>query len=46
MDYNLADEENWKGFANSVYDKETKTKTWICFKRTHVAVVDESKLFE
>jgi adenylylsulfate reductase subunit A len=44
MDYNLADEENWTCSVDSVYDKETKT--WTCFKRAHVDVVDESRLFE
>jgi adenylylsulfate reductase subunit A len=44
MDYNFVDEENWKCFVNSVYDKETKT--WTCFKRAHVDVVDKSKLFK
>ncbi|MFB1487446.1 MULTISPECIES: hypothetical protein [unclassified Thiocapsa] len=41
---NVLDEENWKCFVNSVYDKETKT--WTCFKRAHVDVVDKSKLFK
>jgi adenylylsulfate reductase subunit A len=44
MDYNFVDEENWKCFVNSVYDKETKT--WTCFKRAHVDLVDKSKLFK
>jgi adenylylsulfate reductase, subunit A len=44
MDYNFVDEENWKCFVNSVYDKETKT--WTCFKRAHVDVVDKSTLFK
>ena len=44
MDYNFIDEENWKCFVNSVYDKETKT--WTCFKRAHVDLVDKSKLFK
>ncbi|NEX22268.1 adenylyl-sulfate reductase subunit alpha [Thiorhodococcus mannitoliphagus] len=44
MDYNFIDEENWKCFVNSVYDKETKT--WTCFKRAHVNIVDKSKLFK
>ena len=43
-DYNLVDDENWKCFVNSVYDKETKT--WTCFKRAHVDLVDKSKLFK
>jgi adenylylsulfate reductase subunit A len=42
MDYNYVDEENWKCFVNSIYDK--KTKTWTVFKRAHVDLVDKSKL--
>ena len=41
---NFIDEENWKCFVNSVYDKETKK--WTCFKRAHVDLVDKSKLFK
>ncbi|NEV61539.1 adenylyl-sulfate reductase subunit alpha [Thiorhodococcus minor] len=44
MDHNRIDEENWKCFVNSVYDKETKS--WTCFKRAHVDLVDKSKLFK
>jgi adenylylsulfate reductase subunit A len=44
MDYNFVDDENWKCFVNSIYDKETKT--WTCFKRAHVDLVDKSKLFK
>jgi len=44
MDHNYVDEENWKCFVNSIYDK--KTKTWTCFKRAHVDLVDKSKLFK
>jgi adenylylsulfate reductase subunit A len=44
MDYNFVDEKNWKCFVNSVYDKETKT--WTCFKRAHVDIVDKAKLFK
>jgi adenylylsulfate reductase subunit A len=44
MDKNFVDEENWKCFVNSVYDKETKT--YKCFKRAHVDLVDKSKLFK
>ncbi|AFL75172.1 adenylyl-sulfate reductase subunit alpha [Thiocystis violascens] len=44
MDYNFVDEKNWKCFVNSVYDKESKT--WNCFKRAHVDVVDKAKLFK
>jgi adenylylsulfate reductase subunit A len=43
MDYNFIDEENWKCFGNSIYDK--KTKMWVNFKRAHVDLVDKSKLF-
>jgi adenylylsulfate reductase, subunit A len=44
MDKNFVDEENWKCFVNSVYDKTTKK--WTCFKRAHVDLVDKSKLFK
>ncbi|WP_419608458.1 hypothetical protein, partial [Thiolapillus sp.] len=44
MDKNFVDEENWKCFVNSVYDKETKK--WTCFKRAHKDLVDKSKLFK
>ncbi len=44
MDKNFVDEENWKCFVNSVYDKETGT--YRCFKRAHVDLVDKSKLFK
>jgi len=44
MDKNFVDEENWKCFVNSVYDKETRK--WTCFKRAHVDLVDKSKLFK
>ena len=44
MDKNFIDEENWKCFVNSVYDKETQK--WTCFKRAHVDLVDKSKLFK
>ena len=44
MDCNFIDEERWKCFVNSVYDKDTKT--WTCFKRAHVDLVDKSKLFK
>ncbi len=43
-DKNFVDEENWKCFVNSVYDK--KTSTWTCFKRSHTDLVDKSKLFK
>jgi adenylylsulfate reductase subunit A len=44
MDKNFVDEENWKCFVNSIYDK--KTQKWTCFKRAHVDLVDKSKLFK
>lgn len=44
MDKNFVDEQNWKCFVNSVYDKNTKQ--WTCFKRAHVDLVDKSKLFK
>jgi adenylylsulfate reductase subunit A len=44
MDKNFIDEENWKCFVNSVYDKESKS--WSLFKRAHVDLVDKSKLFK
>jgi adenylylsulfate reductase subunit A len=44
MDFNFVDEENWKCFVNSTYDK--KTQQWNCFKREHVDIVDKSKLFK
>jgi adenylylsulfate reductase subunit A len=44
MDKNFIDEENWKCFVNSVYDKETRK--WTCFKRAHTDLVDKSKLFK
>jgi adenylylsulfate reductase subunit A len=44
MDYNFIGEENWKCFVNSIYDKETRT--WTCFKRAHVDLVDKAKLFK
>jgi adenylylsulfate reductase subunit A len=44
MDRYFVDEENWKCFVNSVYDKTTKS--YRCFKRAHVDLVDKSKLFK
>ncbi len=44
MDKNFVDEENWKCFVNSIYDKTTKQ--WTCFKRAHVDLVDKTKLFK
>jgi adenylylsulfate reductase subunit A len=41
---NYIDEENWKCFVNSIYDR--KTKTWTLFKRAHVDLVDKAKLFK
>ncbi|MEW5786614.1 MAG: adenylylsulfate reductase subunit alpha, partial [Pseudomonadota bacterium] len=43
-DKNFVDEENWKVFGNSIYDKNTKK--WTNFKRRHVDLVDKSKLFK
>ncbi len=43
-DKNFVDEENWKCFVNSTYDKTSKT--WNVFKKEHVDVVDKSKLFK
>jgi adenylylsulfate reductase subunit A len=44
MDKNFVDEENWKCFVNSIYDKDAKK--WTVFKRKHVDLVDKSKLFK
>ncbi len=44
MDKNFVDEQNWKCFVNSIYDK--KTHKWTCFKRKHVDLVDKTKLFK
>jgi adenylylsulfate reductase subunit A len=44
MDKNFVDEENWKCFVNSIYDKTTHK--WTVFKRAHVDLVDKSKLFK
>jgi len=43
-DYDIVDEENWKCFVNSIYDRTTHT--WTCFKRAHHDLVDKSKLFK
>jgi adenylylsulfate reductase subunit A len=40
MDFNKVDDENWKCFVNSIYDKETKT--WTLFKRKHMDLVDKA----
>ena len=44
MDFNVVDEENWKCFVNSTYDKTTQK--WNCFKVEHVDIVDKTKLFK
>jgi len=44
MDFNIVDEENWKCFVNSTYDKATQT--WNCFKVEHVDVVDKTQLMK
>ena len=44
MDKNFVDEENWKCFVNSIYDKNTRQ--WTCFKRAHMDLVDKSRLFK
>ncbi|MFA7241508.1 MAG: adenylyl-sulfate reductase subunit alpha [Sulfuricellaceae bacterium] len=44
MDKNFVDEENWKCFVNSTYDKTTHK--WTVFKRAHVDLVDKTKLFK
>lgn len=44
MDKNFIDEENWKCFVNSVYNRNTGQ--WTCFKRAHIDLVDKSKLFK
>ena len=44
MDFNIVDEENWKCFVNSTYDKATQT--WTCKKVEHVDVVDKTQLMK
>ena len=44
MDFNTVDDENWKCFVNSIYDR--KTKTWNVFKRKHVDLVDKAVSFK
>ncbi|MCP4993383.1 MAG: adenylyl-sulfate reductase subunit alpha [Gammaproteobacteria bacterium] len=44
MDKNFVDEENWKCFVNSTYDR--KSQTWNVFKKEHVDLVDKTKLFK
>ncbi len=39
MDFNFVDEENWKCFVNSTYDR--KTKEWTCKKVPHVDLVSK-----
>lgn len=39
MDKNFVDEENWKCFVNSTYDK--KTREWNVFKVEHVDLVEK-----
>ncbi|ROR34530.1 adenylyl-sulfate reductase subunit alpha [Inmirania thermothiophila] len=39
MDYNFIDDENWKVFVNSTYDR--KTKEWKVFTRPHVDLVEK-----
>ncbi len=38
-DYNFVDEENWKCFVNSTYDKSTKQ--WNLFTRPHKDLVEK-----
>ncbi|WP_295590655.1 adenylyl-sulfate reductase subunit alpha [uncultured Lamprocystis sp.] len=40
MDFNTVDDQNWKCFVNSVYDKSTKS--WTVFKRKHVDLIDKA----
>ncbi len=44
MDFNKVDDEHWKCFVNSIYDR--KTKTWTVFKRKHVDLVDKAKSYK
>lgn len=44
MDHNFIDEENWKCFVNSTYDR--KSGQWTCKKVEHVDLVGKSKLFK
>ncbi len=39
MDYNFVDEQNWKCFVNSTYDR--KAKQWSVFKKAHVDLVSK-----
>ncbi len=39
MDFNVVDEENWKCFVNSTYDK--KSQKWTCKKVEHVDLVEK-----
>ena len=44
MDFNIVDEENWKCFVNSTYDKASQK--WTCKKVAHVDLVDKSVLLK
>lgn len=44
MDFNIVDEDNWKCFVNSTYDKASQT--WTCKKVEHVDIVDKSVLMK
>lgn len=44
MDFNIVDEDNWKCFVNSTYDKASQT--WACKKVEHVDVIDKSVLMK
>ncbi len=44
MDFNKVDDENWKCFVNSIYDR--KNKTWTLFKRKHVDLVDKGMSYK
>jgi adenylylsulfate reductase subunit A len=39
MDFNLVDEQNWKCFVNSTYDK--KSRKWALKKVPHVDLVSK-----
>ena len=44
MDFNKVDDENWKVFVNSIYDR--KSHTWTVFKRKHVDLIDKAKSYK
>lgn len=44
MDKNFIDEENWKCFVNSTYDRDSGK--WTVFKRAHTDLVNKSRLFK